>query len=109
MNVTMKKAFAIILAIITVIPTVLNTAVIAVDNTPAEIVSTDMSFESAKSNLQKFYSNDDWKKTYPDGLFLFEYSTYEITEGGTDINNPEDVYLGVVVYRIGGNTSGSTL
>ena len=49
------------------------------------------------------------KKTYPDGLFLFEYSTYEITEGGTDINNPEDVYLGVVVYRIGGNTSGSTL
>ena len=106
-----RKIISLVLAIIMIIPAVLNTAVLAenTSSSPAEILSTGMSIEAAKSNMQKFYANDDWKKIYPDGLFLFEYSTYEISEGGTDINNPEDVYLGIVVYRIGGTTSGSTL
>ena len=61
------------------------------------------------SNLQGYYSNDEWEKVYPEGLFVVEYSTYEVPEGGTDPENPEDVYLGIVVYRIGGNSMSSTV
>ena len=75
----------------------------------AQIVSTDMSLEAAKSNVQSYYSNEEWEKTYPDGLYIIEYDSYEIAEGGTDPNAPEDVYLGIVVYRIGGNSNGATV
>ena len=68
----------------------------------AEIVSSDMSIKSTEDNLAGYYPAADWEAAYPNGLFVVEYSTYELAEGGTDPENPEDVYLGVVVHRIGG-------
>lgn len=75
----------------------------------AEIVSSDMSIESAKSNVDGYYSLNDWTEAYPQGLYVVEYNTYELTEGGTDPENPEDVYVGVVVYRIGGCNQAATV
>ena len=82
----------------------------AAENDTARIVSADMGTDSGDvSNLEGYYSNEEWAAVYPQGLFVVEYSTYEVCEGGADPENPEDVYLGIVVYRIGGNALGSTL
>lgn len=82
----------------------------AVEVGTAHIVSAQMGTDSGGvSNLEGYYSNEEWAKDYPDGLFLVEYNSYEINEGGTDPQNPEDVSLGVVVYRIGGNSMGATV
>ena len=75
----------------------------------AGIVSTDMSLDGAKSNVQEYYSNDEWTLSYPDGFFVVEYNSYEIVEGGADEQAPEDVYLGIKIYRIGGNSLSSTV
>ena len=74
-----------------------------------EIVASDMSLESAKSNVQQYYANEEWEQVYPDGLFVIEYASYEAPEGGTDPEHPEDFYLGIVVYRIGGTRVSSTV
>ena len=79
----------------------------AAENDTARIVSADMGTDSGDvSNLEGYYSNEEWAAVYPQGLFVVEYSTYEVCEGGADPENPEDVYLGIVVYRIGGNALG---
>lgn len=82
----------------------------ALEEQAARIVSAEMGTDAGGvSNLEGYHSNEDWTKAYPDGLFLVEYSSYEVREGGTDPDNPEDVYLGIVVYRIGGNSVGATV
>lgn len=82
----------------------------AVEVGTAHIVSANMGTDSSGvSNLEGYYSNEEWAKEYPDGLFLVEYTSYELNEGGTDPKNPEDVSLGIVVYRIGGNSMGATV
>lgn len=75
--------------------------------TETGIASTDMSIVSPKSNLEDYYTGEDWNEEYPDGYFVVEYSSYEINEGGTDPKNPEDCYLGITVYRLGGYAQSS--
>ena len=105
----MKKCIALLLALLLTITGCFSLNVAAATEDSAEIVSADMSLDSAKNNAEGYYSNDQWTAEYPDGLYVIEYNSYEITEGGPDPENPEDVYLGVVVYRIGGNSQSATL
>ena len=106
-----KSIVAILLAVLMIMSA--STGIIATAaeeiTSAAEIVDTNMTLEGAKSNVQEYFSNDEWEVAYPEGLFIVEYSSYEVAEGGADPENPEDVYLGIVVYRIGGNNLSSTL
>ena len=77
----------------------------ATDDEPG-IVSTDMTLEEAESNAEKYFStNEEMTEKYPDGFYVIEYNSYGIYEGGADPENPEDVYLGINVYRLGGYSS----
>lgn len=106
---TLTSLLTLLLTLILCLTSVTG-SVSAADLVPeTSITSTNMSIENAKSNLEEYYSNDDWSVNYPDGLFIVEYSSYEINEGGTDANNPEDCYLGITVYRLGGNSQGSNV
>lgn len=70
------------------------------------IVSTDMTLEEAEDNIEKYLStNEEMTEKYPEGLFVIEYNSYGVYEGGADPENPEDVYLGMNVYRLGGYSS----
>lgn len=82
----------------------------ALDTDSVQILSTDMDLKGiSASELENYYTSEDWEEVFPEGLFVVEYSTYEVSEGGTDPENPEDVYLGIVIYRLGGNDIGSTV
>lgn len=82
----------------------------ALEGEGVRILSADMDTNAGGvSNLEGYYSNEEWEQVYPQGLFVVEYGTYEVAEGGADPENPEDVYLGIVVYRIGGCGLGSTV
>ncbi len=104
-----KRAVSVVLIFTLILTGCFGLNVAAATEDSAEIVSADMSLESAKNNAQQYYSNEEWAEEYPDGLFVIEYNSYEITEGGPDSENPEDVYLGVNIYRIGGNSQSATL
>lgn len=105
----MKKFVSMLLALLLTVTGCFGLNVAAATEDSADIVSADMSIESAKNNAAGYYSNDDWEEHYPEGLYVIEYNSYEITEGGPDAENPEDIYLGIVVYRIGGNSRSATL
>lgn len=102
-----KTFTALILVVCMVFSSV--TGAFAVEAEAGEIIATEMTTEQANSNVAKYFSNDEWQEAYPEGLFILEYSSYEIAEGGADPENPEDVYLGINIFRIGGNSLGSTV
>ena len=102
-----KTFTALILVVCMVFSSV--TGAFAVEAEAGEIIATEMTTEQASSNVAKYFSNDEWQEAYPEGLFILEYSSYEIAEGGADPENPEDVYLGINIFRIGGNSLGSTV
>lgn len=111
----MKKLFkslvAVLLTVTMLISGSINLLAAGADalSRGAGIVSTDMSLDGAKSNVREYYSNDEWKMAYPEGYFIVEYSSYEVMEGGVDSENPEDVYLGIKIYRVGGNSTSSAV
>lgn len=107
----MKKWIKQIISMVLVLSMLLaqSQPILAAAGDGVKILSAQMNSQSGASNLQGYYSNEEWEKVYPQGLFVVEYSTYEVPEGGTDPENPEDIYLGIVVYRIGGNALGSTV
>lgn len=105
----MKKCIAVLLAVLLTITGCFSLNVAAATEDSAEIISADMTLDSAKNNADGYFSNDVWTAEYPEGLYVIEYNSYEITEGGPDPENPEDIYLGIVVYRIGGNSQSATL
>ncbi len=109
MNKTLSSVIAFLMALILCLTSLTGTVSAADVMGETGITSTDMSFADTKSNLEGFYSDDEWKENCPDGLFVVEYSSYEIGEGGTDPQNPEDCYLGITVYRLGGNSRSSEL
>lgn len=104
-----KSALAIFLAVLLTITGCFSLNVAAATEDSAEIISADMLLDSEVNNTDEYFSNSEWAAEYPDGLYVVEYNSYEITEGGPDPENPEDIYLGIVVYRIGGNNHSSTL
>ncbi len=107
----MKKLFKSIIALILVISNISGYGVTFFAQEPkeAKIVDTEMSTESSNSNLKEFYSEKEWEEVYRQGLFVIEYNTYQIKEGGPDPENSEPVYLGIDVYRIGGRSYSSTV
>ncbi len=107
----LKSVIAVILTIAMLISCSINLLAAGADalSEGAGIVSTDMSLDGAKSNVREYYSNDEWNVAYPEGYFIVEYSSYEVVEGGADGDNPEDVYLGIKIYRVGGNSISSTV
>lgn len=107
----MKKWIKQIVSVVLVLSMLMaqSQPILAAGGDGVKIMSAQMDNHGGVSNLQGYYSNDDWEKVHPEGLFVVEYSTYEVPEGGTDPENPEDVYLGIVVYRVGGNSMSSTV
>ena len=104
-----RSIISVLLCILIVTTSVLSVSAQSTDD-QAEIVSTTMDTNSDDSNLDKYYySNEQWEKKYPKGLYIIEYDSYGVYEGGADIDNREDVYLGVVIYRIGGNKLSDTV
>ncbi len=103
-----KTFTALILALCMSASSIIN-AFATTQGNAGEIIATEMTTEQASNNVDKYFSNDEWASAYPEGLFMLEYSSYEISEGGTDEKHPEDVYLGINIYRIGGNSLGSTV
>lgn len=106
------KATGILLAVVMAVSGFVTTVGAATnDSSPdtAQIESTDMSLDNAKNNVEEYFSNDEWKDKFPDGLFVVEYSSYQVTEGGEDPDNPGDFYLGIVIHRLGGNASAATV
>lgn len=101
-----KRMLAMLLAVILTLGMPLQ-VLADTDAAAPQVVSTEMTLEQAKSNVQSYYSNEEWEEYYPEGFYAVEHSTYEIAEGGTDPKDPEDVYLGILVYRIGGNSNGA--
>lgn len=106
---TIKRLISFLLVLTLTLSVPMNAYSLPQDSTAAQILSSDMSLDAAKNNVQTYYSNEDWEETYPNGLYVVEYSSYEVPEGGTDPENPEDIYLGILVYRIGGTATGSTV
>ena len=104
-----RKLLALALALILALTQSLGVVAVTLENENAQIVSSDMNLDASGPNLEGYYSSQEWETAYPQGLFVVEYSTYEIAEGGTDASNPEDVYLGIVVYRLGGTSLGATV
>ncbi len=110
MNRPFKRVISLLLILAMVLIQSQSIVAAALKEESVQILSAEMDTASTGvSNLESYYSNEEWATVYPQGLFLVEYSTYEVSEGGTDPENPEDVYLGIVVYRIGGNSQGATV
>lgn len=110
MNKLFKRVISLLLVLSMILIQSQQIIAAALEEGPVQILSAEMDTASTGvSNLEGYYSNEEWENIYPQGLFLVEYSTYEVSEGGTDPENPEDVYLGIVVYRVGGNSQGATL
>ncbi len=104
------RSFISILLCIVMLSSSVTTVFAQQTDDMAEIVSTTMETDADSSNMDKYYfSEDDWEKDFPDGLFVVEYDSYGVYEGGSDPENPEDIYLGIVIYRLGGNNYSDTV
>ncbi|MBQ4105169.1 MAG: hypothetical protein IJC86_02125 [Clostridia bacterium] len=99
----LMNVVSLLLTVVMMCSSFVGVAAETVNMEDAGIESTTMSLEGAKNNVEDYYfSEDEWREEYPDGLYVVEYNSYGVSEGGTDPQNPQDIYLGIVVYRLGG-------
>ncbi|MBQ2943730.1 MAG: hypothetical protein IJD93_03400 [Ruminococcus sp.] len=106
MKVFFKNFISILLVLTVLCSSFVGVSAQTASKDETEIVSTDMTLAQAENNAEKYFStNKDMTEKYPDGLYVIEYNSYGIYEGGSDPQNPEDLYLGMNVYRIGGYSS----
>ncbi|MBQ8794867.1 MAG: hypothetical protein IJZ54_00415 [Clostridia bacterium] len=107
----MKKIFFSFISLLLCVLMIFSTlSVAASTDDQAKILSTEMNTNAEDSNVEDFYyTNEEWEEAYPQGLYIVEYDSYGVYEGGEDKEEPQDVYLGVDVYRLGGNNQSDTL
>ena len=72
----MKKCIAVLLAVLLTITGCFSLNVAAATEDSAEIISADMTLDSAKNNADGYFSNDVWTAEYPEGLYVIEYNSY---------------------------------
>ncbi|MDR0366172.1 MAG: hypothetical protein LBH68_05025, partial [Bifidobacteriaceae bacterium] len=75
---------------------------------PAAIESASTQLGDAPSNVD-YSKQEEWEQVFPNGTFIVEHSEYTVREGGDDPDNPQDVYLGINIARMGGRDAMTTV
>jgi hypothetical protein len=94
-----RKALAAAAAVSLV--TLLPGPAFADDAAPPTISSATTKIGDPPSNVD-YSKQEEWEQVFPDGTFIVEHSEYTVREGGEDPANPQDVYLGINIARMGG-------